>query len=622
MHPREIRASFLKYFEQHGHRVVASSPLLPGDDPTLLFTNAGMNQFKDVFLGREKRDYTRAASSQKCMRVSGKHNDLDNVGPSLRHHTFFEMLGNFSFGDYFKQDAIELAWNLLTKEWGLDPSKLYVTVFKGEKGIPRDDEAYKRWLDFVPADHIGELGMADNFWAMGDTGPCGRCSEIYVDRGAGVARLRQFHPGRRVGQRALRRDLEQRVHGVRARRQGHAHSPARAVDRYRHGPRAHQRGDAGHDLELRHAAVHAAARCDRQAVRPRLQQVDGADRRVDARRRRSRARVHLPDRRRRGAVERMARLRAAQDHAARDAPRPQARHARALPAHARRRAGARNGRCVSRAEGRPRHHRAGHQERRGTVRRGADQRIAEARRRARARRQVQQGRARRGGVQALRQLRAAARLHRGSRRQPGPALRRRRVRCGDGGPARQGARRQRVRRQEGRRVRASPRTRSAKRCRPRAMCSRAITETLLKGVPGARVCSTRRRNRSMRSRKAPPDTWCSAGRRSTSNRAARFPTRDGSKPPTAAARACGSSRAWAPACRARTGSMASTSGSPRATSSPPKSMRRCAMRRGATTPRRTCCTPRCARCWADTSSRPARSSRRIACASTSCTSRR
>jgi len=186
MHPREIRSSFLKYFEQHGHRVVPSSPLLPGDDPTLLFTNAGMNQFKDVFLGREKRDYVRATTSQKCMRVSGKHNDLDNVGPSLRHHTFFEMLGNFSFGDYFKQDAIELAWNLLTKVWGLDPSTLYVTVFKGEKGIPRDEDAYKRWLDFVPADHIGELGMADNFWAMGDTGPCGRCSEIYVDRGAAV----------------------------------------------------------------------------------------------------------------------------------------------------------------------------------------------------------------------------------------------------------------------------------------------------------------------------------------------------------------------------------------------------------------------------------------------------
>jgi alanyl-tRNA synthetase len=183
MHPNEIRASFLSYFERHGHRVVPSSPLVPGDDPTLLFTNAGMNQFKDVFLGREKRDYVRAASSQKCMRVSGKHNDLDTVGPSLRHHTFFEMLGNFSFGDYFKDEAITLAWNLLTEEWKLDPSRLYATVFRGEHGIPRDDEAYQAWRRYLPPDQIGELGMSDNFWAMGDTGPCGRCSEIYYDRG-------------------------------------------------------------------------------------------------------------------------------------------------------------------------------------------------------------------------------------------------------------------------------------------------------------------------------------------------------------------------------------------------------------------------------------------------------
>jgi alanyl-tRNA synthetase len=124
VHPNEIRASFLKYFERHGHRTVSSSSLVPADDPTLLFTNAGMNQFKDVFLGREKRDYARAATAQKCMRVSGKHNDLDNVGPSLRHHTFFEMLGNFSFGDYFKADAIPLAWRLLTDEWQLDPKRL------------------------------------------------------------------------------------------------------------------------------------------------------------------------------------------------------------------------------------------------------------------------------------------------------------------------------------------------------------------------------------------------------------------------------------------------------------------------------------------------------------------
>src|ERR687884_156594 len=133
MHPREIRSSFLKYFEQHGHRVVVSSPLLPGDDPTLLFTNAGMNQFKDVFLGREKRDYTRAATSQKCMRVSGKHNDLDNVGPSLRHHTFFEMLGNFSFGDYFKEEAIRFAWTQLTDVWNLSAQRLHATVFRGEQ---------------------------------------------------------------------------------------------------------------------------------------------------------------------------------------------------------------------------------------------------------------------------------------------------------------------------------------------------------------------------------------------------------------------------------------------------------------------------------------------------------
>ena len=179
---KDIRHGFLEFFESRGHRVVASAPLVPGDDPTLLFTNAGMNQFKDVFLGREKRDYTRAATSQKVMRVSGKHNDLDNVGPSLRHHTFFQMLGNFSFGDYFKKDAIPYAWELLTEVWKLDAARLYPSVFKGEAGIPRDDESYAAWAKLVPAGRIHELGSADNFWAMGDTGPCGRCSEIYFRR--------------------------------------------------------------------------------------------------------------------------------------------------------------------------------------------------------------------------------------------------------------------------------------------------------------------------------------------------------------------------------------------------------------------------------------------------------
>ncbi|MGE3177407.1 MAG: alanine--tRNA ligase [Vicinamibacterales bacterium] len=185
MTSNEIRASFLKYFAQNGHRIVQSSPLVPGDDPTLLFTNAGMNQFKDVFLGRDRREYTRAATSQKVMRVSGKHNDLDNVGPSLRHHTFFEMLGNFSFGDYFKKEAIAFAWTLLTDVWKMSPDRMVVSVFKGEHGIPRDAEAYDIWRQFVPADRILELGSEDNFWQMGDTGPCGRCSEIYYVRGTG-----------------------------------------------------------------------------------------------------------------------------------------------------------------------------------------------------------------------------------------------------------------------------------------------------------------------------------------------------------------------------------------------------------------------------------------------------
>ncbi len=169
-----------------GHKEVHSSSLVPANDPTLLFTNAGMNQFKDVFLGLEKRDYSRATSSQKCVRAGGKHNDLENVGFTNRHHTFFEMLGNFSFGDYFKKDAIAYAWELITSpEWfGIDKSKLYVSVFNGEGGMQRDAEAYDLWAaQGVPKDRIFEMGLKDNFWQMGDTGPCGPCSEIYYDMG-------------------------------------------------------------------------------------------------------------------------------------------------------------------------------------------------------------------------------------------------------------------------------------------------------------------------------------------------------------------------------------------------------------------------------------------------------
>ncbi|MCA1796339.1 MAG: alanine--tRNA ligase, partial [Geobacteraceae bacterium] len=182
MTTNDIRARFLRYFEEHGHQIVPSSSLIPHNDPTLLFTNAGMNQFKDCFLGDEKRPYVRAASSQKCVRAGGKHNDLENVGRTARHHTFFEMLGNFSFGDYFKKEAIALAWKFLTDDLGLDTQHLYITVFED------DDEAAEIWhtQEGVPRERIFRFDEADNFWAMGDTGPCGPCSEIFWDNGPGV----------------------------------------------------------------------------------------------------------------------------------------------------------------------------------------------------------------------------------------------------------------------------------------------------------------------------------------------------------------------------------------------------------------------------------------------------
>jgi alanyl-tRNA synthetase len=182
----EIRETFLRFFESKGHRRVHSSSLVPANDPTLLFTNAGMNQFKDLFLGAERRDYSRATTSQKCVRAGGKHNDLENVGFTRRHHTFFEMLGNFSFGDYFKRDAIAFAWELVTSpEWfGIPKDRLYVTIFEGADGVPRDDEAEGYWIEAgVPKERIGEYGLKDNFWQMGETGPCGPCSEIFYDMG-------------------------------------------------------------------------------------------------------------------------------------------------------------------------------------------------------------------------------------------------------------------------------------------------------------------------------------------------------------------------------------------------------------------------------------------------------
>jgi alanyl-tRNA synthetase len=182
MRAQEIREFFLHFFEKRGHRIVQSSSLIPKDDPTLLFTNAGMNQFKNVFLGLEKREYKRAVSIQKCLRVSGKHNDLEQVGKTRKHHTFFEMLGNFSFGDYFKKEAIEYAWKLLVRELKLEESKIYITIYE------KDEEAYRIWNNEIgiPSEKIIRLGKKDNFWAMGDTGPCGPCSEIHYDLGEDI----------------------------------------------------------------------------------------------------------------------------------------------------------------------------------------------------------------------------------------------------------------------------------------------------------------------------------------------------------------------------------------------------------------------------------------------------
>jgi alanyl-tRNA synthetase len=179
----ELRQVFLDYFRDRGHEIVPSSSLVPANDPTLLFTNAGMVQFKDVFLGSDKRPYNRATTAQRCVRAGGKHNDLENVGYTARHHTFFEMLGNFSFGDYFKRDAIQYCWELMTEKFAFPAERLWVTVFE------EDDEAADIWLGEIGVDpkRFSRCGVKDNFWSMGDTGPCGPCSEVFYDHGPEIA---------------------------------------------------------------------------------------------------------------------------------------------------------------------------------------------------------------------------------------------------------------------------------------------------------------------------------------------------------------------------------------------------------------------------------------------------
>ena len=309
----EIRRAFLDFFAAHDHEVVPSGPLVPHNDPTLLFTNAGMVQFKNVFTGKETRARSRAATSQKCVRAGGKHNDLDNVGYTARHHTFFEMLGNFSFGDYFKDTAIELAWTLVTRELGLDRDRLWATVYSD------DDRAFDLWrkISGLPEERIVRIATSDNFWAMGDTGPCGPCSELFYDHGPAVA---GGPPGSADadGDRYIEiwnlvfMQFEQREGGERV------DLPRPSIDTGMGLERIAAVLQGEHDnyetdlFRRLIGAVADAANTDPQGPRRASHRVH----------RRPSARREFPARRRGDAVERRPRLRAAPDHAPRHAPRP------------------------------------------------------------------------------------------------------------------------------------------------------------------------------------------------------------------------------------------------------------------------------------------------------------
>ncbi len=329
MKTSELRQRFLDYFAARGHRVVASSSVVgPADDPTVMWTNAGMVQFKDVFLGKEKRDYTRAVTSQKCLRAGGKHNDLDQVGFTARHHTFFEMLGNFSFGDYFKADAIRYAWELVTGprdqgNLGLDPARLWVTVYEGAGSVPADTEAEELWIRAgVPRDRVVRCG-SDNFWQMGDTGPCGPCSEIHFDRGPGFAGDAVPNgEGDRVMEiwNLVFMQYDRDANGTMKPLPRPSIDTGMGLERV---ASILQGVDSNYEIDLFRpifAAIWKKAGVEPGAARGNRQphRLPG-DRRPHPRR-------HLHDLRRRGALQRRPRLRPAQDHPPGPALRAQARH--------------------------------------------------------------------------------------------------------------------------------------------------------------------------------------------------------------------------------------------------------------------------------------------------------
>ena len=308
----EIRSTFLDFFKKHGHEIVPSSPLVPRNDPTLLFTNAGMVQFKNVFTGLEKRPYSRAVTAQKCVRAGGKHNDLDNVGYTARHHTFFEMLGNFSFGDYFKERAIELAWELMTKTFELPQERLLITVYS------EDEDAFKLWKKIagLPEKKILKISTSDNFWAMGETGPCGPCSEIFYDHGPEI-------PGGPPGSADAEGDrfieiwnlvfmqYEQQAGGQRAPLPKPSIDTGMGLERI---AAVLQGTHDNYEIDLFRALIHASVDLTGVDGRGRPQGEPPGDRR-------SSARFRLSRRRRRAALERGPRLRAPAHHAPRHAPR-------------------------------------------------------------------------------------------------------------------------------------------------------------------------------------------------------------------------------------------------------------------------------------------------------------